>query len=64
MLGQMMDMILTKSRTYNLPLPPDLELVRDELESVDASQRGVQVNPSPLGNGHGSLVPPVGHRAP
>jgi hypothetical protein len=56
MLGQMMDMILTKRRTYNLPLPPDLELVREELERVDTSQRGAQVNPSPLGNGHGSLV--------
>ena len=31
-LGQMTDMMLTKSKNYDLPLPPDLEKLRDEMD--------------------------------
>jgi hypothetical protein len=31
-LGQMTDMMLTKSRNYDLSLPPDLEQLRDEMD--------------------------------
>jgi hypothetical protein len=32
MLGQMTDMIIDKSRDYDLSLPPDLEMLRDGLD--------------------------------
>lgn len=33
MLGQMFDMILTKSERFNMPLPPDLERANQEIEA-------------------------------
>jgi hypothetical protein len=35
-LGQIMDGMIEKSRNYDLPLPPDIECVRDELERNQA----------------------------
>jgi hypothetical protein len=43
MLGQIMDGMLERSRLYDLPLPPDIERVRDELQGTDGPQRGRQV---------------------
>jgi hypothetical protein len=45
MLGQIMDGMLEKSRMYNIPLPPDLERVREELERTDAAKRNLQLSP-------------------
>jgi len=36
-LGQIMDGMIEKSRNYDLPLPPDIECVRDELERIKRS---------------------------
>jgi hypothetical protein len=37
LLGQIMDGMIEKSRNYDLPLPPDIECVRDELERIKRS---------------------------
>ncbi len=43
MLGQIMDGMLERSRLYDLPLPPDIERVRDELQGTDGPQQGRRV---------------------
>ena len=41
MLGQILDGMLEKSRKYDLPLPPDVERLRDELERTDTPERNL-----------------------
>ena len=43
MLGQILEGMLERSRMYDLPLPPDIEGVRDELERFDAPNEAVDV---------------------
>jgi hypothetical protein len=43
MLGQIMDGMLEKSRTYNVSLPSDVESVRDELERPHAEGEVLKV---------------------
>jgi hypothetical protein len=45
MLGQILDGMLEKSRMYDLPLPPDIERVRDELERSEAPDEARSVLP-------------------
>jgi hypothetical protein len=45
-LGQLLDATLEKSRKYNLPLPPDLQAIRDELERSSAVERPMRAIPS------------------
>jgi hypothetical protein len=48
LLGQIMDGMLEKSRRYDVPLPPDIERVRDELERTDAPHEAF-TNPKLIG---------------
>ena len=42
-LGQITDMMLQKASMYNMPLPRDLEPVRDEIEQLEARERAIQL---------------------